>query len=94
MSEFVADVKEQLEAIEELLIEKNISYGDSALSPIRLFSRAGPIEQIKVRIDDKLTRLARGVGELGEDTILDLIGYLILFRIARQRERLESEVDR
>jgi len=37
-----------------------------------------------VRIDDKLSRLARGRGDT-EDTELDLLGYLVLRRIARRR---------
>jgi hypothetical protein len=73
------------EEIKELLLQKNQAYGDSALHPVRIFSQADPIEQINVRIDDKLSRLARG-SAAGEDTELDLIGYLILKRVARLRE--------
>jgi len=32
--------------IAQMLIEKNISYGDSALDPVRIFSKANPIEQL------------------------------------------------
>jgi len=75
-----------------MLINKNNSYGDSALHPLRVFSRADPIEAIKVRIDDKLSRLTRGNGEdFHEDTIDDLMGYLVLLKIARERRRLEAE---
>lgn len=70
----------------EMLVEKNRSYGNSALDPLRVFSRASAVEQIKVRIDDKLSRLGRGTDELNEDTVRDLIGYLILLRVA---ERLQ-----
>jgi hypothetical protein len=68
--------------ISEMLIEKNRAYGNSALVPIRKFSKASPVEQILVRIDDKLSRLARGQAA-GEDVEKDLIGYLVLLRIAR-----------
>lgn len=68
--------------IAEMLIEKNRAYGNSALSPIRKFSKASNVEQILVRIDDKLSRLARGEAA-GEDVEKDLIGYLVLLRIAR-----------
>lgn len=67
----------------ETLLAKNRAYGDSALSPVRVFSRATPEEQILVRLDDKLSRLARGHAA-GEDVILDLMGYLVLLRIARR----------
>jgi len=68
--------------ISEMLIAKNQAYGNSALVPIRKFSKASSVEQILVRIDDKLSRLARGQAA-GEDIIKDLIGYLVLLRIAR-----------
>lgn len=67
-----------------LLLAKNKAYGDSALNPIRVFSRVDALEQIRVRIDDKLSRLARGTAS-GEDVILDLIGYLVLLRIGMKR---------
>ena len=43
--------------IAKMLIEKNISYGNSALDPARIFSVADSTEQLKVRIDDKLNRV-------------------------------------
>jgi hypothetical protein len=66
-----------------MLVAKNAAYGNSALAPVRVFSRATPIEQLLVRIDDKLSRLARGASA-GEDVELDLMGYLVLLRIARR----------
>ena len=66
--------------IGDILVEKNRAYGDSALNPVRVFSRADSREQLLVRLDDKLSRIARG-GELGEDVVLDLIGYLVLLRV-------------
>ena len=38
---------------------------------------------MNVRIDDKLSRIARGREYAGDDTELDLIGYLVLRRVAR-----------
>jgi hypothetical protein len=63
-----------------MLLKKNESYGNSAAEPLRVFSRASTIEQIHVRIDDKLSRIMRGSEYGNEDTELDLIGYLILKR--------------
>jgi hypothetical protein len=79
-SMFAARVQSQCDDIAAMLIAKNAAYGNSALDPIRVFSRSPADEQIRVRIDDKLSRLARGE-RAGEDTILDLIGYLILLRM-------------
>lgn len=70
--------------IKKLLLEKNAAYGNSALDPVRVFSKCAPDEQLRVRIDDKLSRIARGHEYPGDDTINDLIGYLILYKIAHQ----------
>lgn len=77
-----AAIVAQCEQIKTLLIEKNRAYGNSALDPVRIFSRVDAAEQIRVRIDDKLSRLQRGSAYGNEDTVLDLIGYLVLLRIA------------
>lgn len=70
--------------IAEMLLKKNISYGDSALSPIRIFSQADNKEQIKIRIDDKINRIKNGAGFAGDNDIDDMIGYLILLKIANK----------
>jgi len=70
--------------IAQMLIEKNISYGDSALTPIRIFSQADNQEQIKIRIDDKINRIKNGSGFAGDNDIDDMIGYLILLKIAKK----------
>jgi len=65
-----------------------MKYGDSAMSPIRIFSDADATAQLLVRIDDKLSRIKNrgyGLGDDGEDTLVDLIGYLILLKVATPR---------
>ncbi len=81
------DIISKCDAVKSLLLEKNAAYGDSALEPVRIFSKATPVEQILVRLDDKLSRISRGGGIVGddEDVIQDLIGYLILLQIALDR---------
>lgn len=69
--------------IAQMLIDKNISYGNSALEPARIFSTADSTEQLKVRIDDKLNRVKNNQGYAGDNDIDDLIGYLILYKIAK-----------
>ena len=76
-------IKEECQAISDLLISKNRAYGNSALDPLRIFSKADPYEQIKIRIDDKLSRVFRGHAD-GEDIEKDLIGYLVLLRVCRR----------
>lgn len=68
--------------IADLLIQKNRAYGNSALEPIRIFSKSDEKEQLRVRIDDKLSRFARGEEFPGDNDIDDLIGYLVLLKIA------------
>ncbi len=68
--------------IANLLIEKNRAYGNSALDPVRIFSKSDEKEQLKVRIDDKLSRFYRGKDFPGDNDIDDLIGYLVLLKIA------------
>ena len=69
--------------IAHMLIKKNIAYGNSALDPVRIFSKADPKEQLYVRIDDKLSRLMKGTDYPGDNDIDDLIGYLVLLKIAK-----------
>lgn len=71
--------------IKDLLLDKNRKYGDSALNPVRIFSKSDSAEQLKVRIDDKLNRLKNLQEDETEDTITDLIGYLILLKIKLKR---------
>lgn len=76
------------EELETLLVSKNKKYGDSALNPARIFSKADSVEQLLVRIDDKLNRIKQGAGLLAndEDVIMDLMGYLLLLKIALTRQ--------
>ena len=76
-------IAKECDRIKAFLVQKNLAYGDSALAPIRIFSRADASEQLKVRIDDKLNRLMQGDSsiEADEDVVKDLIGYLVLLLI-------------
>ena len=77
------EIASKCDELKNLLISKNLKYGDSALNPTRIFSSSSSIEQIKVRIDDKINRIKNnGVLCDDEDTVMDLAGYLILLRIA------------
>jgi hypothetical protein len=78
-------ITEVMSGIEKMLIEKNRAYGDSALDPVRVFSKDDAIQQLYVRIDDKLSRVQRGHEYPGDDTVFDLIGYLVLLLIAKER---------
>lgn len=85
-TQFEQNVHRHLNKIADILIAKNKAYGDSALNPIRAFSKASRIEQLNVRIDDKISRVQRGTDFEDEDTVRDLIGYLVLRLIAEESE--------
>ena len=75
-------IKLECNKVKGLLLEKNREYGDSALHPLGIFSKLGAIEAIKIRIDDKLARIQySGQKNIKEDTVMDLIGYLILSKV-------------
>lgn len=76
-----------MQEITSLLLAKNAAYGDSALSPSNIFSKLTAVEAIKIRIDDKLKRIAnKGITDQTEDTVSDLIGYLVLLKIALKED--------
>lgn len=89
--EFADEVRAICTETAEMLIEKNKAYGNSALDPVRVFSKAATDEQLRVRLDDKLSRIARGqVDAFGEDPYADIRGYLVLLEIARRRAALKT----
>jgi hypothetical protein len=82
MNDFSHLVSAYLLEIRELLINKNIKYGNSALEPLGVFSQMSAKEGLLIRIDDKLKRIKNGSLENDdEDVINDLIGYLVLLKI-------------
>ena len=83
-SETQFTIAQVCDEIKEMLIAKNKSYGDSALNPVRVFATSDSVEQLHVRIDYKLSRITRGGSYVGDNDLDDLIGYLILLKIARE----------
>lgn len=84
VSSFDQNVHRILNGIADVVSSKNLAYGDSALNPVRIFSKADRMEQLFVRLDDKLSRVQRGHEYPGDDTIRDIIGYCTLILIARE----------
>ena len=89
MSDTAALIAKICDDIRDLLLRKNQAYGNSALEPIRVFSKASSCEQILVRIDDKLNRIKQGANILSEDedVLQDLIGYLILLKVWKENTK-------
>jgi hypothetical protein len=88
MNEFANKVSSYLLEIRELLVSKNLKYGNSALEPLGVFSKLSAKEGLLVRIDDKLKRIKNGSLEKDdEDVINDLVGYLVLLKIDQKEEK-------
>lgn len=84
ISSFEENVRRHTDKIASLLIAKNKQYSNSALDPIRVFSKSDRMEQLRVRADDKLSRIRNG--DTSEDALTDLAGYIILMKIAEESE--------
>jgi hypothetical protein len=88
MENFANKVSSYLLEIRELLVSKNLKYGNSALEPLGVFSQLSAKEGLLVRIDDKLKRIKNGSLEKDdEDVINDLVGYLVLLKIQSLEEK-------
>jgi hypothetical protein len=84
---FAVQVGVVLDEIRDLLIAKNLKYGNSALQPLGVFSQLSAKEGLLVRIDDKLKRIKNGSLEKDdEDVVNDLIGYLVLLKIQADKK--------
>lgn len=66
--------------IGELLKYKNSKYGDSALNPVKIFSKTDATNGLLLRLDDKISRIKNNP-ELKKNDVADIMGYLILLCI-------------
>lgn len=80
------------DSLKLLLKEKNKRYGDSAINPKRIFSKANASEQIKVRLDDKLSRIINA-DEIRKNDVCDLMGYLVLLSISNDWVDFKDLID-
>jgi hypothetical protein len=73
----------EIKIVSDLLKEKNKAYGNTALNPTNVFSKLSTTEALCARIDDKLARIKnKGINDETEDTVDDLIGYLLLLKMS------------
>lgn len=81
-------------AVAEMLKAKNKKYGDSALTPIHIFSKAPAGEQIRTRLDDKMSRVINSDnGELRKNDVSDIVGYLVLLCISNEWLDFKDQID-
>ena len=80
-------IKQKCDEIRDLLLEKNISYGNSVFDRGVLFD-IDPVKAIQARINDKLNRIKKNQSFEGDDDDLkDLTGYLILLQLAIENQK-------
>ena len=80
-------IKEVCSQVQDLIISKNRNYGDSATNPCNIFAKGDAVQSLCARIDDKLSRIKnKGINDETEDTVIDLIGYLILLKAAMKKD--------
>lgn len=83
LTETQLQIEAACQELASFLVEKNRKYGNSAIKPVRCFSRADALEQINVRMDDKISRIMSGQADEDEDVEWDLAGYIVLKRVAK-----------
>ena len=76
----------------DLVLEKNKRYGDSALNPIKCFSKVSADESIRIRLDDKLKRIMNA-SEIRKNDVADIIGYLSLLCVSRDWTDFQDLID-
>lgn len=82
-------IARECDAVKDMLLEKNRKYGNAALEPAAVFSRATPVERLLCRLDEKIARIKTMGADatVDEDTTFDLIGCLVLLRLAKAAEK-------
>ena len=80
-------IEEQFDRLKALVVGKNTMYGNSLHNPINVFQK-DKVQGLLGRLDDKLNRIKTvGINDNTEDTVDDLIGYLIHLNIMKDLEK-------
>lgn len=85
-------IVEVCDSVKFLLLEKNQRYGNAAMSPLNIFSKEGADNQIRNRLDDKLSRI-KNSDTLRKNDVSDVIGYLILLSISQGWNDMTDLID-
>lgn len=85
-------INELFDNFKGFLQEKNRRYGDSALTPIRIFSESSTEEQLHTRLDDKLSRI-KNSDTLRKNDVSDVFGYIALLLIKNEWTTFEDLLD-
>ena len=83
LTPFSENLAQFVDSFEALLIAKNKAYGNSALKPINVFSKASSSDVILQQIDHKLSRI-KNSDIPSKNDMIDLMGYLTLYCIDQE----------
>lgn len=89
-------IVEVMEAMKNLLLYKNMKYGDSALNPKKIFYKGDSMNSILIRLDDKLGRVISNMEDKPRvNDVADIIGYsaLLLISMGVTKEDIEKFMD-
>jgi len=89
-------ITKTIDSMKHLLLVKNERYGNSALSPLSIFTthvgKNQAANSILIRLDDKLSRV-KNSENLKKNDISDLIGYLTLLCVNQGWEDFSDLID-
>jgi hypothetical protein len=84
-------IEAQYKSMCDKQIAKNEDYGNSAFEDIEVMGRQIPaIDACLSRMSDKLKRLQSKdlmVDETLDDTLIDLVGYIVIYSILKNKEQ-------
>jgi len=86
-------IEQVCDNFKKFLLEKNKRYGDSALSPLKIFSKHEPNNPICTRLDEKLQRILNSDEGLRKNDTSDCIGYLILLCVQKNWISFDEFID-
>ena len=78
------EIKKKCDEIRDLLLKKNIAYGNSVFDKGLLFE-VDPMYAIQARINDKLNRIKSKETYMSENDLMDVTGYFILLQVLRSK---------
>jgi len=76
-------IVEMTNAIQDLLLYKNKLYGDSAISPKKVWYKGSSVDSILIRLNDKQSRIENNPNPIPRvNDVADVIGYCVLLLIS------------
>lgn len=76
-------IEQVCDNFKKFLLEKNKRYGDSAINPLKLFSKHEPDNPICTRLDEKLQRIQASEEGIRKNDAADCVGYLFLLCVQK-----------